>query len=201
MDQENGKWSVHSLSVDYVAYPYFRTPLLARFAHNPHVVQASKKDFTVPTPNARTTFPQPLPSYLARNTPVPAATPTTRQPVSASAGRFSMGLKGMRKQLRRSGPRAELLVQEVETEMMAWLANSIWFNPDNNVRGHPGVPIGTSTAITEVSRSAAQLIWAIEDDAFARYVVHCCARYHNIVSFSTWIKYVFQVGYPTDNSL
>ncbi|KAI0085150.1 hypothetical protein BDY19DRAFT_987182 [Irpex rosettiformis] len=156
----------------------------ARFVDNPHIVQATKKDFAVPTPNTRTTFPQPLPVYLSRNNPIPAATPAVREPLSASAGRFSMGLKGMRKQLRKSGPRAELLVREVEAEITEWLANSIWLDPDTSAAAQTLVPIGTSTAIMEVSRTPMQLVWAIEDDAFARYVVHCCSRYHNIVSFS-----------------
>lgn len=95
-----------------------------------------------------------------------------------------MGLKGMRKQLRKSGPRAELLVKEVEAEIMEWLDNNVWFNPDNPASEQNRIPIGTSTSIMEVSRTPTQLVWAIEDDAFARYVVHCCARYHNIVSFS-----------------
>ncbi|KAF8973014.1 hypothetical protein BDZ97DRAFT_1778762 [Flammula alnicola] len=38
--------------------------------------------------------------------------------------------------------------------------------------------------IFEVSRTPLQLVWRITDDSFARYVVHCCARYHEIVSFS-----------------
>ena len=95
-----------------------------------------------------------------------------------------MGLKGMRKQLRKSGPRAELLVKEVEAEIMGWLDNNVWLNPDHSVSEQNHIPIGTSTSIVEVSRTPMQLVWAIEDDAFARYVVHCCARYHNIVSFS-----------------
>jgi len=32
------------------------------------------------------------------------------------------------------------------------------------------------------------LIWKISDDAFARYIVHCCARYHEIISFSKGVS-------------
>ncbi|KAI0690107.1 hypothetical protein BC835DRAFT_1366041 [Cytidiella melzeri] len=157
----------------------------ARFVDNPHVVPASKRDFAIPIPSARPTFPQPLPKYLSRNIPIPPTVPTMREPVSASAGRFSLGMKGMRKQLRKSGPRAELLVHEVESEIMDWLANTIWLNPDGTITSdEEAIPIGTSHSITQVSRTPMQLVWAISDDGFARYVVHCCARYHNIVSFS-----------------
>ncbi|KAJ3733610.1 hypothetical protein DFJ43DRAFT_1223251 [Lentinula guzmanii] len=75
-------------------------------------------------------------------------------PISADAGRFSFSIKGMRRDLRRAGYRAERLVRQVETEILEWLD------------------------------AGGQLIWRIPDDAFARYVVHCCARYHNVVSFS-----------------
>ncbi|KAI0339792.1 hypothetical protein BDW22DRAFT_1421976 [Trametopsis cervina] len=157
----------------------------ARFVGNPHIVLASRKDFAIPLPNTRQTFPQPLPTYLSRNNPIPAAIPTTREPTSASAGRFSLGLKGMRKELRKSGPRTELLVYEVESEIMGWLANNVWLNPDDTLTSdEDGLAIGTSGSITQVSRTALQLVWSITDDAFARYVVHCCARYHSIVSFS-----------------
>jgi len=54
---------------------------------------------------------------------------------------------------------------------------------DNDLQGS-GRPVGNSGTIVEVSRTPLQLIWRIPDDAFARYVVHCCARYHEVVSFS-----------------
>ena len=64
-----------------------------------------------------------------------------------------------------------------------------------------GRPIGSTLTVSELSRTPLQLVWAIEQDAFARksqirikyicfangvqgYIVHCCARYHNVVSFS-----------------
>lgn len=91
----------------------------------------------------------------------------------------------MRKELRKSGPRAEILVQEVEAEITGWLTNNIvWLNPDHQTLEHEEILIGTSGSIAQVSSTPLQLVWAITDDAFARYVVHCCARYHNIVSFS-----------------
>jgi hypothetical protein len=161
--------------------------VLARFAENPHVVHASKKDFTIPTPHSRPTFPQPLPTYLSRNTPIPATIPTVSQPASASAGQFSMGIRGMRKQLRKSGPRAQLLVEEIEAEIMGWLANNVWLNPASDATSEEQpVAIGTSDSIVQLSRTHMQIVWAIADDPFARYVVHCCARYHNIVSFSSY---------------
>ncbi|KAI0374142.1 hypothetical protein BV20DRAFT_962128 [Pilatotrama ljubarskyi] len=158
----------------------------ARFVGNAHVVAPTRRDYAVPLPNSRATFPQPLPNYLSRNNVVPAAIPASTEPESANAGRYSLSLKGMRRQLRKSGPRTELLVREVEDEIVSWLSPAaIMLSPDNTAGlTFPGVPIGTSEAITEVSRTPLQLVWSIIDDAFTRYVVHCCARYHDVVSFS-----------------
>ncbi|CAL1706537.1 unnamed protein product [Somion occarium] len=158
----------------------------ARFVGNPHIVAASKKDFHVDLPSTRATFPEPLPAYLSRNNAIPSAVPTAREPISANAGRFSMSLKGMRRELRRSGPRTEVLVKEVEDEIVSWLRHGgVLLNPDvihdSNIHGSP---VGTLGVISEVSRTPLQLVWSTADDAFARYVVHCCARYHSIVSFS-----------------
>lgn len=38
--------------------------------------------------------------------------------------------------------------------------------------------------IREVERSSSQLVWAVGNDSFARYIVHCVCRWHNIVSYS-----------------
>ncbi|TFK90035.1 hypothetical protein K466DRAFT_485508 [Polyporus arcularius HHB13444] len=158
----------------------------ARFVGNAHIVAPSRKDFSIPAPSGRTTFPEPLPQYLSRNNPIPPAVPAAREPMSANAGRFSMSLKGMRRELRKSGPRTEVLVKEVEEEIVDWLtAGGVMLSPDSVASFDlPGMPIGTSGAINEVSRSPLQLVWSIADDAFTRYVVHCCARYHDVVSFS-----------------
>ncbi|KAG5647066.1 hypothetical protein DXG03_001436 [Asterophora parasitica] len=160
----------------------------ARFTGNPHIVTATKRDYILPTPQARATFPEPLPPYLPRTAKVPATTIPERDPTSANAGRFSLSLKGMRKGLRKCGFRAELLVRDVEYEIVNWLdAGGIVLNPDaheaEDLAGS-GVPVGDTGTIFQLSRTPLQLVWYIEDDAFARYVVHCCARYHEIVSFS-----------------
>ncbi|KAI1795687.1 hypothetical protein LXA43DRAFT_1167359 [Ganoderma leucocontextum] len=158
----------------------------ARFVGNAHIVVPSNKDFTVPAPSSRPTFPEPLPNFLSRNTPIPPTVPATREPTSANAGRFSLSLKGMRRQLRSSGPRTELLVKEVEDQIVTWLAaGGVMIAPDaSSTLDSPGAPIGSTGAILEVSRTPLQLVWSIEDTAFTRYVVHCCARYHDVVSFS-----------------
>ena len=184
------KITVRFLSITFsVCANIFR--LIARFAGNPHVIAATKSDYVLHPQQARSTFPEPLPSFLPRTAKVPAITPPTTDPASANAGRFSLSLKGMRKELRRSGGRAEALVRDIETEMVEWLrqggtllapsrgADSQLVNDDMH-----GIPVGETGSITEVSRTPLQLIWRISDDAFARYVVHCCARYHEVVSFS-----------------
>ncbi|KAH6913862.1 hypothetical protein BKA70DRAFT_646795 [Coprinopsis sp. MPI-PUGE-AT-0042] len=162
----------------------------AHFVGNPYIVAASRKDYGVPHPETKSTFPEPLPPFLPRTVRLPThATPPPADPNSANAGRFSLSLKGMRKELRRQGGRAEGLVVDVERAIVSWLVDGgTLLAPDvvvgPNAPMGDGVPIGNSTSITEVSRTPVQLIWRIADDAFARYVVHCCARYHEIVSFS-----------------
>ncbi|CDO75677.1 hypothetical protein BN946_scf184941.g30 [Trametes cinnabarina] len=158
----------------------------ARFVGNAHIVAPSRKDYAVPAPSGRTTFPQPLPNYLSRNNPIPPVKLPNTEPSSANAGRFSLSMKGMRRELRKAGPRTELLVKEVEDEITAWLASGgVMLSPDSHTDlAFPGVPIGTSETIMEVSRTPLQLVWSIAEDAFSRYVVHCCARYHEIVSFT-----------------
>ncbi|XP_006460693.1 hypothetical protein AGABI2DRAFT_185048 [Agaricus bisporus var. bisporus H97] len=165
----------------------------AHFIGNPHVVAATRKDYILPVPSTKATFPEPLPSYLPRTVKAPAAISPTRDLASASAGRFSLSLKGMRKELRRAGGRAEALVRDVEKEMVDWLQGGVILRPDeSNAAGlfglqykpGEGTEIGTTGSIFEVSRTPLQLVWSVADDAFARYVVHCCARYHEIVSFS-----------------
>ena len=161
---------------------------LARFMGNPHIVLATKKDYGVPVPLIRTTFPEPLPPYLPRNIKLPSIVPPTRNPNSANAGRFSLSLKGMRRELRKSGVRAQVLVLDIEAEMVTWLRDGgTVLAPDavgDISLNLPGAPLRTTESIRQVSRTPLQLVWSISDDPFARYVVHCCARYHEVVSFS-----------------
>ncbi|KAI5123076.1 hypothetical protein M0805_000510 [Coniferiporia weirii] len=158
----------------------------SRFVGNPHIVQAMGRDMQVDPPSARRTFPEPLPRYLPRS----VAAPTPPRPVfdagSANAGRYSMSMKGMRRTLRGHGPRAQMLVRDVEREVLDWLVGGMILLPDAEevVLMECGRPIGSVESIVELSRTPLQLIWGIEDDAFARYVVHCCARYHKVVSYS-----------------
>ncbi|KAG6899841.1 hypothetical protein C0993_006359 [Termitomyces sp. T159_Od127] len=138
-----------------------------RFTGNPHIVAASKLDSFIPIPQTRATFPEPLPSYLPRTVKVPTAAIPEPDPNSANAGRFSVSLKGMRRELRRSGFRAELLVRDVENEILEWLQGGIVLNPDSHEADSltaTGVPVGNTGTIFEVSRTPLQ--------------------YHEIVSFS-----------------
>ena len=100
----------------------------------------------------------------------------------------------MRKELRKAGARAEHLVKDVETEIVSWLRDgTVFLSPDErglNDLEFPGKPVGDSGAIHEVARTPLQLVRAISEDGFARYVVHCCARYHDIVSFSKYLHHI-----------
>ncbi|KAF9528464.1 hypothetical protein CPB83DRAFT_311205 [Crepidotus variabilis] len=158
----------------------------ASFVGNPHVVAATKRDYAIPVPQAQSTFPEPLPAYLPRSVKVASSITPVTDVASANAGRFSVSLKGMRRDLRRAGGRAEALVRDVESTLVDWLAQGgTLLHPDkaNDAEETMGIPIGTSGTIVEVSRTPLQLVWKIPDDAFARYIVHCCARYHEVVSF------------------
>ena len=105
----------------------------------------------------------------------------------------------MRKELRKAGTRAQHLVKDVESEIVSWLHDgTVFLSPDEkdpNDLEFPGKPVGSSGAIHEVARTPLQLVWAISEDGFARYVVHCCARYHDIVSFSEYLLHVTATGF------
>jgi len=146
-------------------------------------VQPQARDFRVTVPAPSRTFPSPLPPYLHRISSAPSVAPVVTDPASANAGRFSLSLKGMRKRLRKSGARAEELVRVVENELMEWLAGNTGQPILPSGWEEVGRPIDKEGAIKELSRSPLKVIWAVED-AFARYVVHCTARFHSIVSFS-----------------
>jgi len=100
----------------------------------------------------------------------------------------------MRKELRKAGARAQHLVKDVESEIISWLCDgAVFLSPDEkdpNELEFPGKLVGDSGAIHEVARTPLQLVWAISEDGFARYVVHCCARYHDVVSFSKYFRHV-----------
>ena len=167
----------------------------AQFVGNPHIVQASKVDLSIEPPVARPTFPEPLPRYLPRSLSAPSPQPPAFDPHSANAGRYSLSLKGIRRTLRQHGPRTQILVQDIEREIVDWLVGGTILAPDDELEGDfligvPGRPIGDGITIKEISRTPLQLVWAIEQDSFARYIVHCCARFHKVVSFSTYLSYI-----------
>ncbi|KAF8499624.1 hypothetical protein F5888DRAFT_1684047 [Russula emetica] len=158
----------------------------AHFTGNPHVAIPSKNDLEPSVPIPHPTFPIPLPPYLPRSAPLSATVSPTPDPKASNAGQFSLSKRGMRKALRRSGPRTQALVRGVEEELMCWLSGvEVVMNPDKE-SGYqfPGRAVAGLEDIREVERSPQRLVWWIENDTWARYVVHCCARYHNIVSFS-----------------
>jgi len=109
----------------------------------------------------------------------------------------------MRKELRKAGTRAQHLVEDVESEIVSWLHDgTVFLSPDEkdpNDLEFPGKPVGGSGAIHEVARTPLQLVWAISEDGFARYVVHCCARYHGIVSFSKYLHNITPMGTCADD--
>ncbi|TFK68709.1 hypothetical protein BDN72DRAFT_878892 [Pluteus cervinus] len=156
----------------------------AHFVGNPHVVAASLHDYFPPPTSVQTTFPIPLPPYLPRTTLLPNASPPLLDPTSANAGRFSLSLKGMRRDLRKAGPMVQHIVREVEYELLQWLQQTGGEVGQDQHHSNEGLPIGTTGSILELSRTPLELVWSIPEASFVRFVVHCCARYHNVVSFS-----------------
>jgi hypothetical protein len=155
---------------------------LGKFSFNPHIVQPTKRDFAIPMAQAHSTFPAPLPPYLPRVSSAPSATAPTSDPGSTFAGKFSHSLRGARRVLRRRRGQAEPLVHAIEAELCEWLAE-------------PGKPCDVDdyvivSGIREVRRSPTELVWDVEQDSFARYIVHCAARWYGVVSFSKSILLV-----------
>jgi hypothetical protein len=149
---------------------------LGRFTSNPHIVQPTRRDYAVPVAHVQSTFPAPLPPYLPRVSSAPSAPAPKPDPASALAGKFSLSMRGLRRELRRRRGRAEPLVHAVEAELVEWLAE-----PAKPVDADEYVIV---SGIKEVRRSAGELVWDVDQDGFARYVVHCTARWYGIVSFS-----------------
>ena len=85
-------------------------------------------------------------------------------------------------------------MREIEDGILDWLAGGTYLFPDAPASlsiEDPGRTIvlseGGEPIIREISRTPVQLVWLAENDPFARYLIHCCARYHKIVSFSEFL--------------
>ena len=185
-DGYDEKTMVISLTIRSCIWPNLRE-YIERFKGNPHVVAPTKDDFLHALPNVRTTFPSPLPAYLSRNMKTFPEKEFHVDEHSSLSGLFSLGLKGVRRELRRSGERVKRLVLEIEDEILNWLEGGTIILPDTDdpsTLDFPGKPIGHSGKIMEIRRDPLRMVWCVENDGFARYIIHCCARYHGVVSFS-----------------
>ena len=179
-----------------------RTPT-AGFTDNPHITLPTKRDLEPAPELPHATFPIPLPPFLPRSAPLPAAVPPAPDAKASTAGQFAFSVRGVRRALRGrhgAGPRTQALVRGVEDELVRWLRGEddvvVVRDPDDAQRlplsspdgqfQFPGRAVAGMEEVREVERSPQRLVWWIENDTWARYVVHCCARYHNVVSFSTF---------------
>jgi hypothetical protein len=161
--------------------------LLVTFRGNPYIVHPTRTDYQVTYSDVKATFPAPLPPYIPRVSAAPSAASVIRSdPVnlnSAYAGRFTLSLRGLRKDLRqRGGGRAKTLVEDIESAIQSWL---------DAYTAPVGVSSKTSKAIDrsdpptiiEVANNPLELVWCTEDP-FARWIIHCVSRWHDVVSFS-----------------
>lgn len=78
-------------------------------------------------------------------------------------------------------------------ELLSWLETGdvVVFPASGVVRQCDAAPssasfIGTGP-IREVERTPTRLVWSVEDDAFARYIIHCVCRWHSVVSYSEFV--------------
>ncbi|KAG9018167.1 hypothetical protein FRB90_012011 [Tulasnella sp. 427] len=146
----------------------------AQFTSNPHITAPTSEDLNSPLPPHRP-WPQPLPNCIPRRASAPDWIPP---PSIRSEPRLTR--KGVRKYIRNAGPFAEQLVRDFEREIMEWLSCDVVVNPDNQQAG--ARRIGSKGEVFELERTHARLVWST--DAFPRYILHCVARYHGLVSFS-----------------
>ncbi|PCH35929.1 hypothetical protein WOLCODRAFT_166548 [Wolfiporia cocos MD-104 SS10] len=167
-DDKEGKRWVRRKESDVGAVPRrngVETPLRrSQFVGNAHIVPPTKRDYALPLPAKTPTFPVLLLPYIPRSVPIPPSAPPTREPSSAAAG-----------------PRTEALVRDVESALLAWLADDVLLVPDDAaLLAFPGAPLGETGVVGEVQRAPLGLVWSVHDDGFARYVVHCGARFHGV---------------------
>jgi hypothetical protein len=164
-----------------------RTCPLVTFRGNPHIVQPARTDYQIPTTDIKTTFPQPLPPYLPRVAPAPSGAVIRRSEPSnidsAYAGRFTLGLRGVRKDLRqRGGTRTKTLISDIENAIQSWLDGEDSTDQADDKVGR-AIDGGDRPSILQVSATPLELVWRT-DDPFARWIIHCVSRWHGVVSFS-----------------
>ncbi|KAK4704471.1 hypothetical protein P7C70_g1742, partial [Phenoliferia sp. Uapishka_3] len=169
----------------------------ALLSSNPHILRPSNFDLLPrPAPGIPTFSPRPTSfpsSVIIPSNELLVGTPNVN-------GQFGFSLKGVRRALRRSGSeggaRARDVVEIVEASLRSWLSQGGKRASDFYVRAvGPGGRVLDSTpylasseveempAIVELSRLPHALLWTIPDP-YDRFIVHCVARYYNIVSFS-----------------
>lgn len=132
--------------------------------------------------------------------------------VSADHGRFSLPIKGLKRNTRRivaEGGIGSQIVEAVDAELRAWLdGTNVWMmheqgGESSNTTGNMTMPIpslnsgkrcicevetdhGRVQAINQFAKQPHSLVWQSED-SFTRFLVHAIARYYRIVSFSEYM--------------
>lgn len=188
--QENGMFTVPGQAFSVSAIQLFQ---LAKFTHNPHITPPTAADLALPTRHLpSSTFPIPLPPYLPRSVTVPPSVTPLSDPATSAAGLFSLSLRGTRRTLC-SRPFTAPLVKAIESHLLDWLDGGTFLSPNEGAGvsafAFPGEPVGGRDDLREVRREAGRLVWVVRtgaegDGSFERFIVHCVARWHNVVSFS-----------------
>lgn len=181
----------------------------AHFYGSKHMVPPRASDYSPAQLSTDPIFPSPPPSRFFPYKPSsdPIADPNARQAptfddsvTSADHGRFSLPMKGLKRNTRRiveAGGIGGDIVQAVDAELRGWLEGTeVFISPEtvayNNAHNlnsgrkcicEVDTDHGRMQAVNQLAKQPHALVWQSED-SFTRFLIHAIARYYSVVSFS-----------------
>lgn len=181
----------------------------AHFYGSKYMVPPRASDYSPAQLSTAPIFPSPPPSTFFPYKPSadPTADPNARPAptfddsvASADHGRFSLPMKGLKRNTRRivaEGGIGGQIVDAVDLELRAWLEGTeVWLSPEtiayNNAHNlnsgkrcicEVDTDHGRMQAVSQLAKQPHALVWQSED-SFTRFLIHAIARYYRVVSFS-----------------